>query len=772
MAKANIGLHNGRKLSFELNTLTKHCVVLGTTGSGKTVMGKVLMEEALQRGIPIIAIDPKGDIGGLGVANRDFDFRPFIGTGLKKSEKTALEYKKSLKYFGISVEGATKLSKIKTTIYTPKSTAGVSVSLIPDLSAPKNFKKLSEDDPNFIADFVEPVSASVLQLAGVTGSRKEKAQSLISSILVHYWNDQRNMTVERLIQDVIAPPFETIGSLSLEDFLNEKERKKLASAINLLLSSPAKKAWKHGEKLDMKKLMAPSTLSVFDLRFTINNDEKQFVAEQIMQEIYKFLINKGGSQRLKYILYIDELAGLLPPPPANPPSKKLLELLIRQARAFGLGIVVATQSPGDIDYRIIGNIGTRFIGRLRTDRDVEKVATAMDASASKLKSDLSKLKTGDFIYNNAVSNTSKLMKARWLLTYHAGPLKGPQIGWVNDPKTKPKVDGKIKVSAPRVVAVKTKKQTPKKRTYTRADTIVKAATIKRTKKKKTKERQELKRMKKTSKQTVTRILQQIRNHADKTQLKVALSQNTNMVPHLRIVVEPKKVNGINFKLQGPFVFDLTARIIPIHNYLKHVTWSHNVDDDTVIDKPKRSIVKAFQYAIREARHELKTKVYTSTVLKVNSFDRDEIEQKNYQHMIREIVPKYRQLFDKQQKLIKELKENISQNNVKIKKYRTKVKADKATRLIKRVLTKKKIAKSTVQMRFYEKRIRTVEGQNSKLRKRIQITNAEYEKRKKALKDKAFVKAHQCVKRFVYNPSRRDLIVHATLLLVPKRISEV
>lgn len=774
MAKAHIGTSKDKLVSFELNDLTRHCVVLGTTGSGKTVMGKVLMEEAMQKGIPIIAIDPKGDIGGLGVADSGFDFRPFLGQGVKKAENTAKMYLENLKKQGMKKEGVQKLKNSKVKIYTPKSTSGVSVSLLPDLGAPKNFKKLSGDDPNFIADFVEPVSASVLQLAGVSGAKREKSQSLISSILVHFWNDQRDMSIEQLIEEIIAPPFDEIGSLSLEDFMNELERKKLASSINLLLSSPAKRAWKHGEKLDMQQMMKKGSVSVFDLRFTISSEEKQFVAEQIMQELYKFLINKGGSSRLKYIFYIDELAGLLPPPPANPPSKKLLELLIRQARAFGLGIIVATQSPGDIDYRIIGNIGTRFIGRLRTERDMEKVATAMDTSPSGLKGSIGKLGTGDFIYNNAVKNVDKIIHARWLLTYHGGPLKGSQISWVNDPKTRPKVAGKLKVDLSRGLASSKRDKgagkKPAKRTYTSAKSLVNSV-IRTKKAKKTKKKVGASKPIK-GKAVLSRIIHQVKSHSDKVQLKVALVEKTEFVAHLRVVVEPKNVKQLDFDLQGPFVFDLTSRLIPLTNYLKNISWSYQVPDDVVIAKPKRSVKQAVNYAIREAKANLKTPYYSSTVVSLNSLERDEVENKNYAYLLHQTKPRIRQLEEKAGKKVSEINAKIRKANDKIRKYGAKVKAQKASRMVKRVFTNKKLSKSTLEMREYEKRARNLERIVKTLKMQLKRVKDKLQDQKKALKDKAFVKSHTCVKRLSYNPSRRDLVVHSTILLVPKRKSEV
>jgi hypothetical protein len=445
MVSIIIGSKDSKDIKYEINDLTKHAAVLGTTGSGKTVMCKVLIEEALLKGIPVIAIDPKGDISGLGIHSKDFDFRPFLSKS--KAESVAKKYFSSHKV-------KPPLFAHKTIVFTPKSKAGKQISLMPDLSCPKNFSKIKEDN-SVVSALVEPISDSLVSLAGIT-SNKDKVQTLISQIILDSWSSSKDLSINSLIKQLISPQFSSIGSLNLEDFMKEKDRMKAASSINLLLSSPSKKVWSEGSPLSSSDMLKKGSLNIFDLRFCHSQHEKQFVVEQVLQDLYKFLLEKGGSQNLKYILYIDELAGLLPPPPSNPVSKKLLETLIRQARAFGLGIVVATQNPGDIDYKILGNIGSRFIGKLRTDNDIEKVASATDNKPSELKAVIGSLKTGEFFLNNAVRNKNVKFKTRWLYTLHQGPLKEAEIGWINNPSSIPKPQGSLKVSVSVNVPVKKK----------------------------------------------------------------------------------------------------------------------------------------------------------------------------------------------------------------------------------------------------------------------------------------------------------------------------
>lgn len=789
MGKVHIGTVLGKKekkLVYEMNSLTQHAAVLGTTGSGKTVMSKILIEEALQKGVPVIAIDPKGDIGSLAVVDSKFDFRPFVGNTLNKAEKVANQYYNALKEVQYKPEGLSKLGKMETRVFTPKSNVGIGVSLIPDLAAPAHFKKLSDKDPNIVADFVEPVSESVVQLAGITGAKRDKAQSLISSILLHNWEQQKNVDFKSLIEEIIKPPFETIGSLQLDDFMKENDRKAVASSVNLILSSPAKAAWKHGEGLDVAKMFSNGNLSVFDLRFAANNEEKQFVVEQILQNIYKFLVRKGGSQRLRYILYIDELAGLIPPPPSNPASKKLLELLIRQARAFGLGIIVATQSPGDIDYRIFGNIGTRLIGRLRTEKDLEKVATAMNLKLSTLKEDSSQLKTGYFVFNDAIRNTHKIMRARWLLSYHASPLKKEEIGWINKPETKPKSNGSVKLSLVKSSENSKKKKDSKDKKLKKqrkpkritAKKIVKEILEPRKKRRKSKIRgskekksREKPGIKAKSHKNLSALIKQIKKYADKTQLRVALSQHREYVPHLKIVVEPKPVKDITFSFQGPYVFDLTTRIIPIGNFVKHYNWSVFVSDDIVVAKHKISIEKMFNYTLKDAKDNIKGKFFQSTILNFISNDREEVEQNNYRYLMDEAKLKIRQLDAKESKQVDVVREKIGANKKKITKFSAKIKAFHTKRVLKKIFQGKKSNKGKKvppEIKKYEKNTLVLKKENKKHEAKIKRIKEEFEDKKEHIRDKAYSRAHSCVKIFSYNPQRKDMIVHASLLLIPKR----
>lgn len=740
MAREHIGNTEKKKVFYNINTLTRHAAVLGTTGSGKTVMSKVLAEEALAKGIPVIAIDPKGDIGTLGIINTNFDFRPFGKLSKQTAQRTANAYLKNLQEADVNYkELLKKLATTKTEIYVPKSNHGQQLSMMPNLDAPKNFSKMIENDPLLIQDFVEPVSESILKLAGVKNN--DRAKTLISTILLNTWTKGENLTIIKLITKILNPDFENIGSLNLDDFMKENDRKKLAASVNLLISDPSRVAWSRGKRMNISKMLSKGTLSVFDLRFCRGQEEKQFVSEQIMQELYRYLLNKGGTEKLRCILYFDELAGFLPLAPSNPPSKKLLELLIRQGRAFGLGVILATQNPGDIDYKILGNVGTRFIGKLRTENDIDKVATATGMDKTKLRTALGNVKTGEFVYNNAVDNKTMLFKARWLVTFHKGPLKPEELRWVTNPTIRPIIKGKINPVAQKKETKQKKKKQISKPNAKKEKTIS------------------------VEKDVLEKLTSEIKKYADTITIKRAISEQEKYAPHLKIVIEPQKEKGLKLPMKGPFVFDLTAKMIPIGNYLKNVAWGTPKKNIKILP-PKRSVKQAFNYAIKQARTELKTKYYESTIIEMKRIKKDKILKMNREYLQKMIEPKLQQLKTKAARANKILKDKIKDNNKKMAELKRKNFRQGTKRFVKKVLTKKNLVSKTKQMKEWDKKIKDLKRKNKLLNQRIKSNLAIAEKKQKALINQAEKKASSCIKKYSYVPARKRMVVHAHILLVP------
>ncbi len=755
MARIHIGSAEGRRFFYELNTLNQHGAVIGASGSGKTVMCKVLVEEALMRGIPVIAIDPKGDIPGLGIVHEEFDFRPFISSR-KKAQKVAGDYLSRISSQQIEKGAASRLKDIKINIFTPKSSVGKQVSLIPDLSAPKDFSRLAEEDPAMIADFVEPVSASIVKLAGIGGSVQEKVRSLISQILIYNWKNQNSLTIEELIEQVIKPPFDKVGTLPLDDFISPKDKKKAAAGINLILSSPAKKAWSIGSKLDTEELFSRGTLSVFDLRFCPTTADKQHVAEEIMQKIYKFLIGKGGSSRLRYMLYFDELSGFIPPPPAAPPSKKLLELLIRQSRAFGLGIVVATQNPGDIDYKVFGNIGTRFIGKLRTDNDIDKVAAGTGLMQSDLRERISKLQTGEFFLNNSVDNKNSMIRSRWLLSYHGGPLKNHEIRWLNDPEKIQQPDDRLD---PRIRVIKEKKK--KKGSLngsSKKDSqieVINLGSVPQRKRKKTDT-------------PLKRLCSGIRKYSDMFYLRCALSDAEMFRPYLKVVVEPKEFRKIKFDMVGPYFFDLTNEMVPQYRPLKKYSFSQFEKNNMVVDKPKRGTIrKALEYAISDAKDSLQAEIYESTLTSFSSVDQEKVERFNNIYLKKFLEPKIAQLERSERSYKKTRKGWVNKNARTISHLHMRIRGVQAKHMIRKVMGRDSNLLQSRQIAHQKTRIGRLAKENSILIKDIMRFMRYTKERKAFYTRKAQEKAARSVKKTSYNPSRKDLVVHAYLMLVPK-----
>ncbi len=758
MTQAYIGKskNSSKKITYDLNQLTRHAAVVGTTGSGKTVMCKIIVEEALAAGIPVIAIDPKGDIGSLGIINEQFDFRPFGAMASGAAQKVADKYASEHKAQEIPSEKIRKLKQVKTTIYTPKSTVGKSLSLMPKLTIPVQF---DADDINSVSALVDPVAASLISLAELTGRQADRTQSLVSAIISHEWSASRALTIPKLIELFIKPPFQDLGSLPLEDVIPLKERKKLAAQLNLILSSSSKKVWTVGEDLDIATLFSQNLLSVFDLRYVPDQNEKQYVVEVILQEIYKYILGKGGSEELKYILYIDELAGFIPAPPANPATKRQLELLIRQARAFGLGIIVATQNPGDIDYKIFGNIGSRFIGKLRTELDMEKVAAGMDMDPSTLREQMRQLEVGDFIYNNAVKNNTQLLHTRWLYSYHGGPLSTNEIAWINNPASWPAQDKKLAASKKTLSSQSTENVSAESNAVSAEQVLAQTQGL---------ENADEPMLNKTAVSALAKIVSQVKERADVTQLKVAISDAKQFTPHLRIVIEPKEVEGMHMPTQGPYVFDLTSKLIPIDNYLREVQFRTFVEDDISIEKTTISIADAMRYALNDAKHKLKSPYYNSKILKISSKRREELVDLTFAKIKEKEQRLYHKITDKTQQQVEKTKFKIEQKEDERSDLTKNIFGAKTSRFVKRLFGNDRLSAKTSEMVRWKLKKEQLGKEIDRFVTQLRDLERKKEAQMTILDARLQRKAQSQVVQEYYVPTDGDLKVIATILLVPKR----
>lgn len=422
----------GTRFEIDPGALTKHAIILGATGSGKTVLAKVLVEEAAIRGIPTFAIDPKGDIGNLAFRSAVFDFSRWSGkeADAQKVDRTAhaeilrKHYAEKAAEFGVAQESAEKLQRITVRIFTPKSSAGLGVGISPDLSAPEDFNKLLAEDLTSAADLLDLTSFNLLRLAGYREDDRKEI-TFVSAILENAWKAGRSLAVSDLIRSIESPPFRSIGSLPVSKVVSDKERKDLATRINLLISDPKLRSWSSAESIDFSELFASPSVNVLDLRNIQSEQEKQLFVEMMLQRLFQWLIKQGSAQTLRYLLYFDEIAGYCPPV-REPPSKKLLLLLIKQARAFGLGMILASQNAVDLDYKVISNANVRFIGRLGAQRDIQRVSAGLELD-SLAEGEISRLGPGEFYCNIFDPKFKSVIRSRWTLSYHRGPLENSEI---------------------------------------------------------------------------------------------------------------------------------------------------------------------------------------------------------------------------------------------------------------------------------------------------------------------------------------------------------
>ncbi len=420
---------------------TTHAAIIGMTGSGKTGLGVDIIEEAVLDKIPSIIIDPKGDMGDLLLAFDDFDpkkFEPWIDSseaekkGISKEElaqKTASMWKSGIESFG---QDSDRVKRFKNgadfTIYTPGSTAGIPLSVLSSFDAPSSDIL---DDADTLSYMLNSTVSSILALVGIEADPLRSPEFLLlSTIFKYYWKRGESLTLESLIANVSNPPFEKIGVLSLNSFYPQSKRLELAMLLNNILASPTFFAWIEGERLDISKLlytddMKPkvSILSISHL----NDKERMFFVTLFLNRYISWMRRESGSGSLKTILYMDEIYGFFPAT-SNPPSKNPMLLLLKQARAFGVGVILSTQNPVDLDYKGLSNIGTWFIGRLQTKQDVERVINGLTKSGDNnldkksIASIISNLKKRVFLYRSVHEDSIKLFTTRWVLSFLSGPI--------------------------------------------------------------------------------------------------------------------------------------------------------------------------------------------------------------------------------------------------------------------------------------------------------------------------------------------------------------
>ena len=424
---------------YDAQDLTTHAFIVGMTGSGKTGLGLGLIEEAALDRIPVIAIDPKGDLGNVALTFPDLapaDFRPWIDEaeatreGVSPDDKaaaTAALWRDGLASWDQPPERIARLKEAADVrIYTPGSTAGLQLSVLGDLTPP-------DADPGGDAfrDRVDATVQSLLSLVGVQADPLADPEPVfLAKVVGDAWDEGRTLRVADLIGALQAPPFDTIGVMEVESFFPARARNGLAMKLNGLVASPGFAAWKQGEPLSADTLFYGPTgkprVSVMSIGH-LTDEERMFFVTRLLGEVVGWMRAQSGTGSLRAILYMDEIFGYLPPS-ANPPSKQLLMTLLKQARAFGLGVVLATQNPVDLDYKALSNCGTWFVGRLQTERDKARLLDGLEGASgggfdrSEVDAILSGIGKRRFLLHNVHESGPALMETRWAMSYLAGPL--------------------------------------------------------------------------------------------------------------------------------------------------------------------------------------------------------------------------------------------------------------------------------------------------------------------------------------------------------------
>src|SRR5882672_911717 len=440
---------------YDSKDLTTHAVCVGMTGSGKTGLCLSLLEEAAIDGIPAICIDPKGDLGNLMLTFPNLapaDFEPWVDAGdaARKgmsvadfAAKTAADWKAGLAEWNQPPERIARLrAAADVAIYTPGSDTGIPLSVLRSFAppgSPDRGQSPAGTVPGTVPDRVAAVVSGLLSLLGIEidpiGSREH---ILLANILEGAWRQGLSLDMTGLIQAVQKPVFDKLGAFDLETFFPAKERLKLAMQLNNLIASPGFAVWMQGEPLDAQRLLftpeGKPRISIISIAH-LNDAERMFVVTLMLNEVIAWMRNQSGTSSLRAILYMDEIFGFFPPT-ANPPSKQPMLTLLKQARAFGLGCVLATQNPVDLDYKGLANCGTWFIGRLQTERDklrvIEGLKSALAGSedGTDLEALMSSLTQRVFLMRNVHEDARLLMKTRWALSYLRGPLTGAEIARV------------------------------------------------------------------------------------------------------------------------------------------------------------------------------------------------------------------------------------------------------------------------------------------------------------------------------------------------------
>ena len=462
------GEPNDVPVLYDSKDLTTHAVCVGMTGSGKTGLCLTLLEEAAIDGIPALCIDPKGDLGNLMLTFpelRPSDFEPWIDPAeaerkgrsvAAQAEAVATLWREGLAEWG---QDGARIARFKDAvdigIYTPGSSSGRPLRVLESFDPPSG-----DTDGDSQRDQIMGAVSSLLALLGIEPDPvNSKEHILLSNLISDAWNRGESLQLGDLVRGISEPPFDRIGVMDLETFYPASDRQKLAMRINGVLASPGFAAWLEGDPLDIQRLLwtedGKPRIAILSIAH-LNESERMFFVSTLLNRVVSWIRSQSGTSSLRAIVYMDEVFGFLPPV-AEPPSKRPLLTLLKQARAYGVGIVLATQNPVDVDYKALSNCGTWFLGRLQTERDVARVVDGLESASSaagaaldrgQIERLLAGLRSRVFLLHNAHDQADVLFHTRWALSYLRGPLTRPEIRRLSPPEERsPQLRGEARSTA-------------------------------------------------------------------------------------------------------------------------------------------------------------------------------------------------------------------------------------------------------------------------------------------------------------------------------------
>ncbi|RUA17414.1 MAG: hypothetical protein DSY55_02180 [Clostridia bacterium] len=440
---------------YDARDLTTHAVVVGMTGSGKTGLCVDILEEAAIDHVPAILIDPKGDITNLLLTFPELlpeDFQPWVNIDDARRKGMSIEeyaakmagvWRKGLAEWG---EGPERIKMLKESadfrIYTPGSDAGLPISILSSLNAPALAWEGNEEE---LREQIQGTVSALLGLVKIDADPlRSREHILLSNIFEYYWKQGENLDMATLIMAIQNPPISKLGVFDVDTFFPAKERFELAMDLNAIMAAPSFQSWLEGDPLDINTLLFDSNgkprHSIFYIAH-LSDPERMFFVTLLLEQLVTWMRQQNGTTSLRALMYMDEVFGFFPPT-ATPPSKKPLLTLMKQARAYGLGVILTTQNPADLDYKGLTNAGTWFIGKLQAERDKERVLAGLESASAESGQGMNKQQLGKimsslgsrvFLLHNVHENEPVIFQTRWAMSYLRGPLTRDQVSTLMEP---------------------------------------------------------------------------------------------------------------------------------------------------------------------------------------------------------------------------------------------------------------------------------------------------------------------------------------------------